>query len=229
MGRRRIEIKRIPERASRVTTFNKRKKGLFKKAYELGVLTGCKISLFIEGEDGSAHPFDPSEQQPAPGREILNGKTSERSQRRFVKPETEQVQSSVLQRQEDSSRSLVLFKSPRLSTLDATLLDTILWDDPSDCNTLKSNASDPGAFDFGVLDSNTLECSDSFLTEAGPAVKGCIEVADPLQSSLVQATAFPPLTFELNPFQLRPPPLPFFPDDMSWPMGYPMQMPPLFG
>jgi hypothetical protein len=61
MGRRKIEIKKIPDDKPRNITFKKRKNGLFKKAYELGVLTGCKVTLFIEGEDGSTHSFVPTE------------------------------------------------------------------------------------------------------------------------------------------------------------------------
>ncbi|KAH7302806.1 hypothetical protein B0I35DRAFT_323803, partial [Stachybotrys elegans] len=55
--RRRIEIKRIADRSRRVITFNKRRKGLEKKVYELSVLTGCYVSLLIKAEDGTKYPF----------------------------------------------------------------------------------------------------------------------------------------------------------------------------
>ncbi|KFA79713.1 hypothetical protein S40288_09491 [Stachybotrys chartarum IBT 40288] len=61
MGRRKIAIEKIRDDKPRGITFKKRKNGLFKKAYELSVLTGCKVTLFIEGEDGSTHPFVPTE------------------------------------------------------------------------------------------------------------------------------------------------------------------------
>ncbi|KAL7940395.1 hypothetical protein V8C42DRAFT_243099 [Trichoderma barbatum] len=52
MGRRKIEIKLLDSQKARSATFGKRKHGLFKKAYELGALTGCSVSVFIEDENG---------------------------------------------------------------------------------------------------------------------------------------------------------------------------------
>ena len=57
MGRRRIEIKRIRDQRARRATFGKRKAGLFKKAWEFGVLTGSKVHLIIEDERRSKHSF----------------------------------------------------------------------------------------------------------------------------------------------------------------------------
>lgn len=47
MGRRKIEIKAITHERTRSTTFTKRKNGLFKKAYELGVLCSVKIAVVV--------------------------------------------------------------------------------------------------------------------------------------------------------------------------------------
>ena len=43
MGRKKIEIKHIQNKRSRLASFNKRRVGLFKKAYELAILTGTPV------------------------------------------------------------------------------------------------------------------------------------------------------------------------------------------
>eukprot|EP01134_Creolimax_fragrantissima_P000509 CFRG0509T1 len=47
MGRKKIEITKINDERNRQITFNKRKLGLMKKAYELSVLCGCDVGLVI--------------------------------------------------------------------------------------------------------------------------------------------------------------------------------------
>eukprot|EP01134_Creolimax_fragrantissima_P000708 CFRG0708T1 len=47
MGRKKIEITKINDERNRQITFNKRKLGLMKKAYELSVLCGCDVGLII--------------------------------------------------------------------------------------------------------------------------------------------------------------------------------------
>ncbi|KAH7098544.1 hypothetical protein BKA62DRAFT_712663 [Auriculariales sp. MPI-PUGE-AT-0066] len=49
MGRRKIEIKTITNERNRSVTFLKRKNGLFKKAYELGVLCSVDVEVIIFG------------------------------------------------------------------------------------------------------------------------------------------------------------------------------------
>lgn len=51
MGRKKIAIEPITSAASRRATFEKRRIGLFKKAMELSILCGCKISVTIEQQD----------------------------------------------------------------------------------------------------------------------------------------------------------------------------------
>ncbi|ORY77298.1 SRF-type transcription factor (DNA-binding and dimerization domain)-domain-containing protein, partial [Protomyces lactucae-debilis] len=45
--RRKIDIEYIKDDKARGTTFAKRKTGLFKKAHELGVLTGTQIAVIV--------------------------------------------------------------------------------------------------------------------------------------------------------------------------------------
>lgn len=52
MGRRKIEIKFIENEKNRKSTFDKRKEGLIKKAYELSELTGASIGLVVVSELG---------------------------------------------------------------------------------------------------------------------------------------------------------------------------------
>ncbi|KDR71267.1 hypothetical protein GALMADRAFT_75179 [Galerina marginata CBS 339.88] len=49
MGRRKIEIQPITHERNRSVTFLKRKNGLFKKAYELGVLCSVDVAVIIFG------------------------------------------------------------------------------------------------------------------------------------------------------------------------------------
>ncbi|KAJ6460481.1 hypothetical protein C8R47DRAFT_993989 [Mycena vitilis] len=52
MGRRKIEIQPITHERNRSVTFLKRKNGLFKKAYELGVLCSVDVAVIIFGAPG---------------------------------------------------------------------------------------------------------------------------------------------------------------------------------
>ncbi|XP_068636950.1 agamous-like MADS-box protein AGL61 [Aristolochia californica] len=57
MGKRRTEIKEIQEKDHRQVTFSKRRKGLFKKAAELSVLTGAQVAMFTFSPDGKIFTF----------------------------------------------------------------------------------------------------------------------------------------------------------------------------
>ena len=62
MGRRKIEIKQITDRRRKKATFDKRKRGILKKAHELAVLTGSTVSLSIKNDAVSEdHVFADSE------------------------------------------------------------------------------------------------------------------------------------------------------------------------
>ncbi|KDQ32547.1 hypothetical protein PLEOSDRAFT_1033113 [Pleurotus ostreatus PC15] len=55
MGRRKIEIQPITHERNRSVTFLKRKNGLFKKAYELGVLCSVDVAVIIFEERPGHH------------------------------------------------------------------------------------------------------------------------------------------------------------------------------
>ncbi|TFK21671.1 SRF-like protein [Coprinopsis marcescibilis] len=55
MGRRKIAIQPIPQERNRSVTFLKRKNGLFKKAYELGVLCSVDVAVIIFEERPGHH------------------------------------------------------------------------------------------------------------------------------------------------------------------------------
>ncbi|KLO06550.1 SRF-like protein, partial [Schizopora paradoxa] len=55
MGRRKIEIQPITHERNRSVTFLKRKNGLFKKAYELGVLCSVDVAVIIFAEERQGH------------------------------------------------------------------------------------------------------------------------------------------------------------------------------
>jgi hypothetical protein len=82
MGRRKIEIKFIEDGRKRAITLGKRKKGIQKKAHELSVLTGCKVTLQIEDGDGSQSTFAPDkldnkpvDEKPVPEEQDIDIKT----------------------------------------------------------------------------------------------------------------------------------------------------------
>ncbi|KAG2259588.1 hypothetical protein Bca4012_055730 [Brassica carinata] len=56
-GRQKIEIKEITEDSKRHVTFSKRRRGLFKKAAELSVLTGAKIAVVTFSKCGRIYSF----------------------------------------------------------------------------------------------------------------------------------------------------------------------------
>ncbi|CAA7034737.1 unnamed protein product [Microthlaspi erraticum] len=55
MGRRKLEIKRIENKSSRVTTFCKRRNGLMDKARQLSVLCGSSVAVVIFSSTGKLY------------------------------------------------------------------------------------------------------------------------------------------------------------------------------
>jgi hypothetical protein len=58
MGRKKIEIKYIENQSRKRSAYNQRKNGLIKKAMELNILTGSKICICIQREDGSVIQYN---------------------------------------------------------------------------------------------------------------------------------------------------------------------------
>lgn len=56
-GRRKIEMKMIPSKSARQVAFSKRRLGIFKKANELCILTGCEIGIVVFSPGGKAFSF----------------------------------------------------------------------------------------------------------------------------------------------------------------------------
>ncbi|KAI8872335.1 SRF-like protein, partial [Ramicandelaber brevisporus] len=57
MGRRKIQISEIPNERNRVVTFNKRKQGLMKKAFELSVLCRADVALIIFNSQNKLYQY----------------------------------------------------------------------------------------------------------------------------------------------------------------------------
>ncbi|KAL9913204.1 myocyte-specific enhancer factor 2 isoform X11 [Glossina fuscipes] len=57
MGRKKIQISRITDERNRQVTFNKRKFGVMKKAYELSVLCDCEIALIIFSSNNKLYQY----------------------------------------------------------------------------------------------------------------------------------------------------------------------------
>ena len=54
-GKKKIEIKKITKETSRMVTFSKRRKGLFKKAEALQTLTGANVAIFVFSPAGKPY------------------------------------------------------------------------------------------------------------------------------------------------------------------------------
>ncbi|KAK4563798.1 hypothetical protein RGQ29_006067 [Quercus rubra] len=63
MTRRKIQIKKIDNRNARQVTFSKRRKGLFKKAFELSTLCDAEIGLMAFSETGKLFEYASSSMQ----------------------------------------------------------------------------------------------------------------------------------------------------------------------
>ncbi|XP_059624082.1 agamous-like MADS-box protein AGL61 [Cornus florida] len=57
LGRRKIQMKMIPEKDARQVAFSKRRSGLFKKANELCTLTDCEVAVIVFSPGGKAFSF----------------------------------------------------------------------------------------------------------------------------------------------------------------------------
>ncbi|XP_021644301.2 MADS-box protein FLOWERING LOCUS C isoform X2 [Hevea brasiliensis] len=57
MGRKKVELKRIEDKSSRLVTFSKRRNGLIKKARELSVLCDVEIGVIIFSSSGKLYEF----------------------------------------------------------------------------------------------------------------------------------------------------------------------------
>ncbi|KAL4586793.1 hypothetical protein LXL04_011437 [Taraxacum kok-saghyz] len=55
MGRRKVEIKRIHDKSSRVVTFSKRRAGLFKKARHISVLCDVDVAVIVFSDRGKLY------------------------------------------------------------------------------------------------------------------------------------------------------------------------------
>ena len=60
MTRKKIQIKKIDNTAARQVTFSKRRRGLFKKAYELSILCDAEIALMVFSATGKLYEFSSS-------------------------------------------------------------------------------------------------------------------------------------------------------------------------
>nr|GFB64001.1 agamous-like MADS-box protein AGL62 [Tanacetum cinerariifolium] len=54
-GKQKIEIKKIKAKSSRQVTFSRRRAGLFKKAVELCVLIGAKVTVLVKSPGGKVY------------------------------------------------------------------------------------------------------------------------------------------------------------------------------
>ncbi|KAF5753942.1 putative transcription factor MADS-MIKC family [Helianthus annuus] len=57
MGRRKLEMKRIEDKSSRLVTFSKRRSGLFKKARHLSVLCDADVAVIVFSARGKLYEF----------------------------------------------------------------------------------------------------------------------------------------------------------------------------
>ncbi|XP_030943300.1 MADS-box protein SVP-like [Quercus lobata] len=63
MTRRKIQIKKIDNTTARLVTFSKRRRGLFKKAFELSTLCDAEIGLMVFSATGKLFEYASSSMQ----------------------------------------------------------------------------------------------------------------------------------------------------------------------
>ncbi|KAK4563792.1 hypothetical protein RGQ29_006063 [Quercus rubra] len=63
MTRRKIQIKKIDNRNARQVTFSKRRRGLFKKAFELSTLCDAEIGLMVFSGTGRLYEYASSREK----------------------------------------------------------------------------------------------------------------------------------------------------------------------
>uniref|UniRef100_A0A7N2MWM0 MADS-box domain-containing protein n=1 Tax=Quercus lobata TaxID=97700 RepID=A0A7N2MWM0_QUELO len=83
MTRRKIQIKKIDNTTARLVTFSKRRRGLFKKAFELSTLCDAEIGLMVFSATGKLFEYASSSMQQVIERHNLRpanlGKTNQLS------------------------------------------------------------------------------------------------------------------------------------------------------
>ena len=57
MGRGKVQLKRIENKINRQVTFSKRRSGLLKKAFELGVLCDAEVALIVFSPRGRLYEY----------------------------------------------------------------------------------------------------------------------------------------------------------------------------
>ncbi|KTW27756.1 hypothetical protein T552_02196 [Pneumocystis carinii B80] len=65
MGKKKIQIKKIMDPKTQITTFSRRRNGLLKKAYELSVLCGIDVTILIFDEKNKCHVYCSNEKENA--------------------------------------------------------------------------------------------------------------------------------------------------------------------
>ncbi|XP_076895712.1 agamous-like MADS-box protein AGL14 isoform X3 [Bidens hawaiensis] len=68
MGRRKLEMKRIEDKSSRLVTFSKRRSGLVKKARHLSVLCDVDVAVIVFSARGKLYEFASSSANYSVGR-----------------------------------------------------------------------------------------------------------------------------------------------------------------
>ncbi|KAF5240878.1 hypothetical protein FANTH_9399 [Fusarium anthophilum] len=206
MGRRRIEIKKIPRESARRTTFNKRKQGLFKKAYELSVLTGCDLTVTVTNEQGVTSVFDASD---------LSSFTSTAEA-----PESRgKSQESALPAEVSLSTAVML---PEASLSPPAELELSVGSKPG--TPVLQSVEDP-SWDFkGSMELIPATDFTCMQTWDGTLANDCMYLGDSLPSMLV-----PPPAFDSNfsdPYGLSLyPSFPYFTNEFGWFTESPLQMP----
>ncbi|EMR08346.1 hypothetical protein PNEG_03186 [Pneumocystis murina B123] len=65
MGKKKIQIKKIMDPKTQITTFSRRRNGLLKKAHELSVLCGIEVTVLIFDEKNKCHVYCSNEEENA--------------------------------------------------------------------------------------------------------------------------------------------------------------------
>ncbi|KAI7754136.1 hypothetical protein M8C21_014880 [Ambrosia artemisiifolia] len=87
MGRGKVELKRIEDKASRQVSFTKRRNGLMKKAHELSVLCDVDLAVFVFSGKNKLYEFSTGNSMPEILRRYEDHKHADEAVRKSVREE----------------------------------------------------------------------------------------------------------------------------------------------
>ncbi|VAI25212.1 unnamed protein product [Triticum turgidum subsp. durum] len=147
-----VELRRIEDRTSRQVRFSKRRSGLFKKAFELGLLCDAEVALLVFSPAGRLYEYASSSIEDTYDRYQAFGGAGKNLNEGGASTNNDKDPSNIQSRlKEIASNMLVLNQDKDPSNIQSRLKEIASW-------SLQNNADDS--------DANELEKLEKLLTDA---------------------------------------------------------------